>query len=71
MAIDTKAKRMSMLSFASPLAWQHHYIPDGAIDADDRMHLLHMYGGLFAAAVAGTRRMRQIKALIRRSKRRC
>ena len=45
MAIDTKAKRMSMLSFASPLAWQHHYEVDGAVDADDRAHLLHLYGG--------------------------
>jgi len=46
MAIDTKAKRMAMLSFASPLAWQHHFEVDGAIDADDRVHLLHLYGGL-------------------------
>lgn len=45
MAIDTKAKRMSMLSFASPLAWQHHFEVDGAVDADDRAHLLHLYGG--------------------------
>lgn len=34
-----------MLSFASPLAWQHHYEVDGAVDADDRAHLLHLYGG--------------------------
>ena len=45
MAIDTKAKRMSMLSFASPLAWQNHFEVDGAVDADDRAHLLHLYGG--------------------------
>ena len=45
MALDTKAKRMSMLSFANPLAWQHHYEVDGSVDADDRAHLLHLYGG--------------------------
>jgi len=45
MSIDTKAKRMSMLTFASPIAWQHHFEVDGSIDADDRAHLLHLYGG--------------------------
>ena len=45
MAIDSKAKRMNMLSFASPLAWSHHFEVDGAVDADDRAHLLHLYGG--------------------------
>lgn len=57
MAIDTKAKRMSMLSFASPLAWGHHFEVDGAVDADDRAHLLHLYGGI-AAAVANTLNLR-------------
>ena len=46
MAIDTKAKRMAMLSFASPLAWQHHFEVDSAVDADDRAVLLHLYGGI-------------------------
>ena len=45
MSVDTKAKRMSMLSSASPLAWQHHFEVDGAVDADDRAVLLHLYGG--------------------------
>jgi len=45
MSIDSKAKRMSMLSFASPLAWGHHFEVDGAVDADDRAHLLHIFGG--------------------------
>ena len=55
MAIDTKAKRMSMLSFASPLAWQHHFEVDSAVDADDRAHLLHLYGGNALASPAGGR----------------
>ena len=45
MAVDTKAKRMTMLSVSSPLAWAHHFEIDGAVDADDRAHLLHIYGG--------------------------
>ena len=53
MAIDTKAKRMSMLTFASPLAWQHHFEVDGAVDADDRAHLLHLYGGNALASPGG------------------
>ena len=45
MAIDTRAKRMSMLSFASPLAWGAHWLPDGSVKLADRKHLLHLYGG--------------------------
>ena len=54
MAIDTKHKRMNMLTFASPLAWQHHFEVDGAVDADDRAHLLHLYGGNALDSPAGT-----------------
>ncbi len=43
--LTTKAKRMCMLSFASPIAWQHHFEVDGSVDADDRAHLLHLYCG--------------------------
>lgn len=45
MAIDTKAKRMSMLYVASPVVWGAHFEVDGTVDADDRAHLLHLYGG--------------------------
>lgn len=45
MSVDTKAKRMTMLAFASPLAWQAQFVADGSVDADDRAHLLHLYGG--------------------------
>lgn len=54
MAIDTKAKRMNMLTVASPLAWQHHFEVDGAVDADDRAHLLHLYGGNALGAPTAT-----------------
>ena len=36
---------MSMLAFALPLAWAHHFEVDGSVDADDRAQLLHIYGG--------------------------
>ena len=58
MALDTKAKRMSMLALASPLAWGHHFEVDGAVDADDRAHLLHLYGGIAFADVAPTLNIR-------------
>ena len=45
MAIETLAKRMNMLSFASPLAWQFHSETDGAVDFIARAQFLHMYGG--------------------------
>ena len=53
MAIDTKFKRMNMLSYANPLAWHHHFEVDGAVDADDRAHLLHLYGGNALSAPGG------------------
>ena len=45
MAIDTKAKRMNMLSVCNPIAWHALFEPDGAVDADDRGVLLHLYAG--------------------------
>jgi len=45
MAIDTKAKRMSMLSVCNPIGWSALFEVDGAIDADDRAVLLHIYAG--------------------------
>ena len=51
MAINSRAKRMSMLSFASPIAWGAHWLPAGAVGIAQRKHLLHLYGGeLFADA---------------------
>lgn len=45
MAIDTKAKRMNMLSVACPLAWQLLPEIDSGVAADDRAQYLHIYGG--------------------------
>jgi hypothetical protein len=43
MAIDTRAKRKSMLSFGSGDLLLH---PDGTIDVGDRLTLLGLYGGI-------------------------
>ena len=77
MAVDTRQKRFSMMTVSShslrgvtvPL-WE----VDGAVDLDDRTHLLGLYSGIaLGAAVAdlsGTRRNRQMKSLIRAGRRR-
>ena len=45
MAIDSRQKRFNMLYVASPVLWSPHFEADGTVDADDRAHLLHLYGG--------------------------
>lgn len=48
MAIDTAAKRFSMMNMGA-----HHrilIIPDGTISAPDRAHLLGLYSGIALAA---------------------
>ena len=51
MTIDTRQKRMSMLSFGGD--WPGHTLfeADGAVDADDQYHLLHLYSGITLADV--------------------
>ena len=44
MSLDTKEKRLSMLNFGLPW-WTTLPQADGRIDADDRLHLLHLYAG--------------------------
>ena len=48
MAIDTKAKRFQMLSFSDGALLPD---PDGTIAAEDRAHLLRLYGGIALSAV--------------------
>jgi len=47
-AIDSKEKRLSMLNFGLPW-WTTLPEADGAIDADDRRHLLGLYSGVIEA----------------------
>lgn len=49
MAIDSVAKRWSMLQFAMGLPFQTPFIGDGVIGRGDRMHMLGMYAGILAA----------------------
>ncbi len=46
MAVDTRFKRLNMVSVASPLAWQVLPDPSGSIAAPGRAQLLHLYGGI-------------------------
>jgi len=48
MAIDTREKRMSMINFGEIDLTL--FESDGAIDADDRAHLLGLYSGIALAA---------------------
>lgn len=61
MALDTAMKRYSMLNIASPVPYVRLFEPDGAVDADDRAFLLHLYGGnaFDAPAISSNRPMRR------------
>lgn len=48
MAVDTAAKRFSMLNFGSGVHIHLTFQADGQVDADDRLQLLDLYNG-FAA----------------------
>ena len=50
MGVDTKEKRLSFLNFGLPW-WSTLPETDGAIDSDDRLHLLHLYSGIAAEVV--------------------
>ena len=43
MAVDTKAKRFSMMTFGE-LPWEWDLNPDNEIDADDRYSFMGLYG---------------------------
>lgn len=73
MAIDTAARRFSMLDFDLPFQ-PGMTPPDNAVIAADRASLLWLYEGIAldgGGPTSGTRRQRQIKSLIRRPRRRC
>ncbi len=52
MAVDTAQKRFSMMQLGY---WPEVIIfeQDGSVDADDRSHLLHLYGGITLSGPAG------------------
>ena len=51
MAVDSKEKRLSIINLGLPW-WTTLPEADGAIDADDRLHLLNLYSGIAAAEEA-------------------
>lgn len=46
MAIDTREKRFSMLNFGDGNHIHATFEADGAVDLDDRQHLLDCYSGI-------------------------
>lgn len=46
MAVDTREKRFSMLNFGNGNHWHATFEADGAVDLDDRQHLLDCYSGI-------------------------
>ncbi len=46
MAVDTLEKRFSMLNFGGTGTIHLLFEDDGAVDADDRAHLLDLYSGI-------------------------
>ena len=49
MAVDSAQKRFNMISFSSVMADEMMFQADGSVDADDRVHMLHLYGGIALA----------------------
>ena len=45
MAVDTRQKRFNMMYSSSPITFLPLFEADSSVDADDRAHLLHLYGG--------------------------
>lgn len=53
MAIDSRQKRFSMLNFGDGSTIHALFEADGAVDLDDRQHLLDCYSGIAFAAPVG------------------
>ena len=49
MAVDSRQKRFSMMSFGSFIPSQILFEADGTVDADDKYHLLGLYSGITLA----------------------
>ena len=53
MAVDTAEKRYSMMNFVGGpgICTVPMFEPDGAVDDDDRFHLLNLYSGITGSAI--------------------
>ena len=52
MAVDTAEKRFSMMNFGDGTTLHPLFEVDGAVDLDDRQHLLDCYSGIAFASTA-------------------
>ena len=50
MAVDTAAKRFSMMNLSDGVAVP--FLPDGTVEAGDRAHLLELYSGALSGGGA-------------------
>jgi hypothetical protein len=66
MAVDTAQKRFSMLNFGDGTTIHLLFEQDGAVDLDDRQHLLDCYSGIAFGSPAGVTIMSQLRATHRR-----
>ena len=46
MAVDTRQKRFSMMSFGTAIRFNQMWEADGTVDLDDKQHLLNCYSGI-------------------------
>ena len=46
MAVDTRQKRFSMMSFGTAIRFNQMWEVDGNVDLDDKQHLLNCYSGI-------------------------
>jgi len=53
MAVDTRHKRFSIMSFGSSIHFFPMFEVDGTVDQDDRQHQLNLYGGILLDNPAG------------------
>ena len=53
MAVDTRQKRFSMMSFGDGTHIHVTFEADGSVDLDDRQHLLDCYSGVAFATPGG------------------
>lgn len=66
MAVDTRQKRMSMLSFGDGTHMHVTFEADGTVDLDDRQHLLDCYSGIAFATPASSTLLSMERSSFRR-----
>ncbi len=65
MAVDTREKRFSMLNLGDGAHLHATFEADGAVDLDDRQHLLDCYSGIAFAGAPSNVLISQARASLR------